>query len=134
MNLIGGLIMKVLENLLYTKEHEWIRVDGNKAFIGITDFAQKALGAIVYVELPETDAEFQTGDAFAVIESVKAASDVYAPISGKVLEINDAIVDEPGLLNEDAYENWMASVEITDVSQLDELMNAADYEEFCKEE
>jgi len=126
--------MKILKELLYTKDHEWVKVEGNKAYLGITDFAQNALGAIVYIELPEVDAEFSAGDAFAVIESVKAASDVYIPIDGKVLEVNEAIVDDPALVNTDPYENWMTVIEITDVAQLDGLLKAEVYEELCSKE
>lgn len=126
--------MIILKGLLYTKEHEWVKVQGNKAYLGITDYAQKALGAIVFVELPELGKEFSAGDAFAVIESVKAASDVYAPLDGVVIEVNEAIVDEPELLNEDSYENWMALIELTDASQLEGLLSATAYEELCREE
>jgi glycine cleavage system H protein len=124
--------MIILKELLYTKEHEWVKVQGNKAYLGITDYAQKALGAIVFVELPEAGGKFSAGDAFAVIESVKAASDVYAPIDGVVLEVNETIVDTPELINEDSYENWMALIELTDPSQLEELFTASAYEEFCR--
>lgn len=126
--------MKVLEQLYYTKEHEWIKVEGDKAYVGITDFAQHALGSIVYVELPEVDSELSAGDSFAVVESVKAASDVYIPIDGKVIEVNEEIVDDPALVNADPYESWMACIEITDVSQLYGLLNASEYEEFCSRE
>lgn len=123
--------MKVLENLLYTKEHEWIKECGNEVYIGITDYAQNALGDIVFVELPEVDTEFSEGDAFGVVESVKAASDIYIPVSGRVTEINEEIVDDPALVNEDAFENWMIKVELSDGLELDKLLNSKDYEEFC---
>ena len=126
--------MIILKQLLYTKEHEWVKVDGNKAYIGITDYAQKALGAIVFVELPEVGGKFSAGDAFAVIESVKAASDVYAPLDGIVLEVNEVTADKPELLNEDSYKNWMALIELTEVSQLEKLLSASDYEELCRRE
>jgi glycine cleavage system H protein len=126
--------MKVLTNLFYTKEHEWVKIEGEKAYVGITDFAQHALGSIVYVELPEVDSEFSEGDTFGTIESVKAASDVFIPIDGKILEVNEAIVDNPELVNEDAFENWMICVEILNKSQLDGLMDADSYEKFCNEE
>lgn len=126
--------MKVLKNLFYTKEHEWVKVSGGKAYIGITDFAQHSLGDIVFVELPEVDSELSEGDTFGVVESVKAASDVYMPIDGKVLEANETIVDDPALINEDAYENWMLLVEISNKSQLDDLMTAEEYEDFCSKE
>lgn len=126
--------MKVLEGLLYTKEHEWVKRKGGKVYIGVTDFAQKSMGAIVYVELPEVDSEFSAGDTFGAIESVKAASDVYTPLDGKVLEVNEALVDEPALINEDPYENWMIYLEMSDDSQLEELMDAEEYKNFCNEE
>lgn len=126
--------MKVLKDLLYTKDHEWVKVEGNKAYIGITDFAQHALGNIVFVELPEVDETFAEGDEFAVIESVKAASDAYMPISCTILAVNEALDDEPALLNEDAFENWIVKVEISDESELDSLMTPEAYEAFCNEE
>jgi glycine cleavage system H protein len=126
--------MKVLKSLLYTKEHEGVKVSGGKAYIGITDFAQHSLGDIVFVELPEVDSELSEGDTFGVVESVKAASDVFMPIDGKILEANEAIVDDPALINEDAYENWMMLVEISDKAQLDNLMTAEEYEDFCSKE
>lgn len=126
--------MKIVKSLLYTKDHEWVKAEGKFAYIGITDFAQHALGNIVFVELPEEDEEFAEGDEFAVIESVKAASDAYMPISGKIVEINEALDDEPALLNEDAYENWMVKIEIADPSELDGLLTPEAYEAFCNEE
>ena len=119
---------KVIKGLKYTKDHEWVKVEGNKAYIGITDYAQASLGAIVYVELPDVDTEFEQEDGFGVVESVKAASDVFIPVSGKILEANEAIVDDPALLNSDAFENWMVLVELADAAQLDELMDADAYE------
>lgn len=126
--------MKVIKDLLYTKDHEWVKVEGKKAYIGITDYAQHALGNIVFVELPEVDEEFSEGDEFAVIESVKAASDAYMPITCTILAVNEALDDEPALLNEDAFENWLVKVEISDESELDSLMTAEAYEAFCNEE
>lgn len=126
--------MKLIENLLYSKDHEWVKVDGDKVYIGITDFAQHSLGDIVFVELPEIDSEFTAGDPFGVVESVKAASDMNMPISGRVLEINEELVDSPELVNEDAYKNWMIAVELTDKSELNELLNNKDYEELCGKE
>jgi glycine cleavage system H protein len=126
--------MKVLKNLFYTKEHEWVKVSGGKAYIGITDFAQHSLGDIVFVELPEVDSELAEGDTLGVVESVKAASDIYMPIDGKVLEANETIVDDPALINEDAYENWMVQIEVSDKSQLDNLLTAEEYEDFCSKE
>lgn len=126
--------MKVLKNLFYSKDHEWVKVSGDKAYIGISDFAQHSLGDIVFIELPEVDTEVSAEETFGVVESVKAASDMYMPVDGKVLEVNEAVVDDPALVNEDAFENWMILVELSDKSQLDELMTAEEYEEFCSKE
>lgn len=126
--------MKVLDGLYYTEDHDWIKVEGNTAKIGITDFAQHSLGSIVFVELPEIDTEVASGDSFGVVESVKAASDIYSPVSGTVTEVNDSIVDDPALLNEDAYENWMIAIELSDKTELENLMNADAYKEFASEE
>ncbi|MGH4138867.1 glycine cleavage system protein GcvH [Clostridium sp.] len=126
--------MKTLKDLFYSKDHEWVKVEGDKAYIGITDYAQHSLGDIVFVELPEIDAEITCGDAFGVIESVKAASDMYIPISGKVLEINESLIDNPELVNEDAYKSWMISVEITNKEEVAELMNEEQYSEYCSKE
>lgn len=123
--------MKVLNELLYTKDHEWLKVEGDKAYVGITDFAQDSLGDIVFVELPEVDTEFSKDDAFGVVESVKAASDLYIPVSGKVIEINEDLIDNPEKVNEDAYKNWMLIVELTDKSELDELLKSEEYEKLC---
>lgn len=123
--------MKVLNELLYTKEHEWVKVDGDKAYVGITDFAQDSLGDIVFVELPEVDAEFSKEDAFGVVESVKAASDLYIPVSGKIVGINEDLIDNPEKVNEDAYKNWMLIVELSDKSELDELLKPEEYKNLC---
>lgn len=123
--------MKVLNELLYTKDHEWIKVDGDRAYVGITDFAQDSLGDIVFVELPEVDAEFSKDEAFGVVESVKAASDLYIPVSGKVVEVNEDLIDNPEKVNEDAYKNWMLIVQLSDKSELDQLLKAQQYEELC---
>jgi glycine cleavage system H protein len=123
--------MNLIKDLLYTKNHEWIRVEGEKAYIGITDYAQHALGDIVFVELAEVDSELSAGDSFGAIESVKAASDSYIPVSGTVVEVNDAVIDDPSLLNQDAYANWMVAITISNKSELDELMNAEQYEAHC---
>ena len=126
--------MKFLKELFYSNDHEWVKVEGNKAYIGISDYAQHSLGDIVFVELPEIDTEFTSGDAFGVVESVKAASDMFIPLSGKVLEINESIVDNPELVNEDCYENWMLVMEITNKEELNELMNEEQYKEYCGKE
>ena len=126
--------MKVLKGLYYSINHEWVKVEGEEAFVGITDYAQEHLGDIVYVELPEVDDEFEREDSFSVVESVKAASDVYLPVSGKVLAVNEALEDEPALLNTDAYENWIVKISLNDKAELDELMTSEEYEKFLTEE
>lgn len=126
--------MKVVKGLLYSNDHEWVKVDGEEAYVGISDYAQEHLGDIVYVELPEVDDELAKEDSFAAVESVKAAADVYLPVSGKVIEINEALIDDPALLNSDPYENWIIKVELADKAQLDELMTSEDYEKFLAEE
>ncbi|WP_102401538.1 glycine cleavage system protein GcvH [Haloimpatiens massiliensis] len=126
--------MKVIEGLYYSKEHEWVKLDGDNAYIGITDYAQDALGDIVYVELPEVDDEILVGDALSVVESVKAASDVYMPIDGKVIEVNEALDDDVELVNNDPYNSWIAKVEILNKDQIKDLMSAEEYQEFCSKE
>jgi len=118
------------DDLRYSKEHEWVRMDGSRATIGITGYAADELGDVVFVELPEVGATLTQFGTFGVVESVKAVSDLYAPISGEVVEINEALRDAPELLNADAYgEGWIAKVELTDTDQLDGLMDAAAYAE-----
>jgi glycine cleavage system H protein len=119
--------MTFLENLLYTEEHEWLKIDGDTAYLGITDYAQDALGAIVYVELPEEGDELEKKDSFGSTESVKAASDVYTPVDCTVLEINEALEDQPELINIDCYKNWIIRIKITDISQLDSLLSVEEY-------
>jgi glycine cleavage system H protein len=126
--------MKVVKGLYYTEDHEWIKVDGDEAYIGVADYAQDALGDIVYVELPEVDDEIAKEEAFSAVESVKAAADIYMPVDGKVIEVNEEIIDDPALLNQDPYENWMIKIEVTDKSQLDDLMTSEEYEKFLNEE
>lgn len=111
----------------FTKDHEWIKVEGNVAYIGITDYAQKALGEIVYVELPEVDSEFSLGDVFSVVESVKAASDIFMPVDGKVVEVNEALSDEPEKINQDANNTWIIAVELENNIESYELMNESEY-------
>ena len=122
---------KVIEGLYYSESHEFVRVEGDFGFIGITDFAQNALGNVVYVDMPEVDDEVTAGEEFGAVESVKAASDLFAPVSGTVVEVNEALEDQPELINQDAFENWIIKVELSDKSELDSLMNAAAYEAFC---
>ncbi|GAA0124556.1 MULTISPECIES: glycine cleavage system protein GcvH [Clostridium] len=125
--------MKVLNNLLYTNDHEWVKVEGDKAYIGISDCAQHMLGDIVFIELPSVDDELEKGETFATIESVKAASDSYMPLGGKVLEVNEELEDNPAALNEDPYENWVALIEISDKGELEGLIKPEDYEKICEE-
>lgn len=126
--------MKVLKGLYYSKDHEWLKVEGDKTYIGITDFAQHSLGSIVYVELPDVDTELSAGDVFGVIESVKAASDSYMPVSGTVVEINEGAVDDPTLLNSDPYESWLLAIEMSNIEELEELMSADEYENYIAKE
>ena len=123
---------KVIEGLYYSESHEYVRVEGDFGFIGITDYAQNALGNVVYVDMPDVDDEVEAGEEFGAVESVKAASDLYSPVSGTVVEINEALEDQPELINEDAFENWIIKVSLSDKSELDALMNAAAYEAFCE--
>ena len=122
---------KVLEGLYYSESHEYVRVEGDFGYIGITDYAQNALGNVVYVDMPDVDDEVTAGEEFGAVESVKAASDLISPVSGVVIEVNEALEDEPELINADAYENWIIKVELSDKSELDNLMDAAAYSEFC---
>lgn len=126
--------MGILEGVKFTKEHEWARVEGGKVYIGISDYAQNALGDIVYVELPAAGKKVKAGDAISVVESVKTASDIYSPVSGTVIEVNDALEDSPELLNEDPYENYIAVIDPENLSELDKLMDEKEYREFCSEE
>lgn len=126
--------MKVLKDLYYTEDHEWLKVEGEEAYIGLADYAQDQLGDIVYVELPEIDDEFEKEEGFSAVESVKAAADVYMPVDGKIVEVNEDLLDDPGLLNQDPYENWIVKIEIADKSQLDDLMTSEEYEKFLDEE
>ena len=117
----------------YTKEHEWVRVEGDTATVGITDFAQGQLGDVVFVEVPEAGRHVIQGGEAAVVESVKAASDVYAPLSGEVVEGNQALVDDPALVNSDPEgEGWFFRLRLSDTGQLNDLMNADQYREFCE--
>ena len=118
----------------YTKDHEWAKKEGDVVTVGVTDYAQDALGDVVFLELPEIESEISKGETFGVVESVKAVSDLYAPLSGKVIKINEALVDEPETINEDPYENgWMIEIEMSDESELDNLMDLAQYEAYVKE-
>ena len=123
---------KVIEGLYYSESHEYVRVEGDFGFIGITDYAQNALGNVVYVDMPEVDDEVEAGEEFGAVESVKAASDLYSPVSGTVVEVNEALEDQPELINEDAFENWIIKVELSDKSELDNLMDAKAYAAICE--
>lgn len=125
--------MNIPEELLYTKEHEWARIEDKIAMIGITDYAQGELGDIVYVELPEVGTQVNQGDSFGTIEAVKAVSDLFAPLSGEVTEINDSLNDEPEKINQDPYkEGWMIKIKISDESEKDELLGSAQYEDLVE--
>ena len=123
---------KVIEGLYYSESHEYVKVEGEFAYVGITDYAQNALGNVVYVDLPEVDDEVEADEDFGAVESVKAASDLISPVSGTVVEVNEALEDKPELLNEDPFENWIIKVQLSDTAELDNLMDAQGYEDFCK--
>jgi len=122
----------VKKGLYYSESHEYVKLEGDYAYIGITDYAQHALGNVVYVDLPEVDDEVEAGQEFGAVESVKAASDIISPVSGTVVAVNEALEDQPELLNQDAFENWIIKVELTDKTELDNLMDAEAYEAFCE--
>ena len=124
---------KIIEGLYYSESHEYVKVEGDFGFIGITDYAQHELGNVVYVDMPEVDDEVTAGEDFGAVESVKAASDLMSPVSGTVVEVNEALEDEPGLINKDAFENWIIKVELSDKSELDNLMDAAAYKDMIGE-
>ena len=125
---------KTIEGLFYSESHEWVKVDGETAIIGISDHAQQAMGNIVYVDMPEEEDEVPADEDFGAVESVKAASDLISPVSGVVVEVNEALADAPELLNKDAYENWIIKVKMDDPEELKNLMDAAAYEKFCENE
>ena len=125
----------VPEDLHYSKDHEWVRVDGDQAIIGITDYAQNSLGDVVYVELPKADDQFAANEAFGSVESVKAVSEVFTPIAGMVVKINEALADEPEIVNSDPYGNgWMIRLRMSNPGEVDSLLTAAEYEDFTKAE
>ena len=125
--------MTIKDNLRYAESHEWVSLDGDIATIGITDYAQHALGDIVYVDMPEVGDEVTAGEDFGAVESVKAASDLYSPVSGEVVEINEALEDEPGLINQDAFANWIMKVKVSDPSEVENLLDAEAYTKICEE-
>ncbi|MBR6432364.1 MAG: glycine cleavage system protein GcvH [Muribaculaceae bacterium] len=118
---------KIIEGLFYSESHEYVRVEGEFGYVGITDHAQHELGNVVYVDMPEVDDEVVAGEEFGAVESTKAASDLFSPVSGTVVEVNEALEDEPGLINKDAFENWIMKVELSDKGELDNLMDANGY-------
>ena len=122
------------DDLLYTKEDEWIQVEGEEGTVGITDYAQDALSDIVYVELPDEGESFENGDTFGVVESVKAAADLYMPIAGEIVGVNEDLPDAPEVVNSDPYgEGWLVKIQISDMGELDDLMDASAYSDYCDE-
>ncbi|HNZ82763.1 MAG TPA: glycine cleavage system protein GcvH [Sedimentibacter sp.] len=124
--------MKLLQELKYVESHEWVRLEENTAYVGITDYAQDKLGDIIYVEVPQAGTVVEAGDQFIVIESVKAATDVYAPVSGTVVEVNEELEDNPALINESAYDAWIVAIDMSMPVEADSLLSAEEYEELCE--
>jgi glycine cleavage system H protein len=123
------------EDFLYTKEHEWIKIDGDRGTVGITDYAQQQLGDVVYVELPDVGATFSANDVFGSIESVKAVSELFCPLSGEVLEVNQGTADSPELVNQDPHgKAWLIVIRLKDSSETESLMSASDYQKYVEEE
>ena len=122
---------RFIEGLYYSESHEFVKVEGEYGYIGITDYAQNALGNVVYVDMPEVDDDITAGEEFGAVESVKAASDLNAPVSGTVVEVNTALEDTPELINQDAFANWIIKVKLSDPSELESLMDAKANEEMC---
>ena len=125
---------KVMDDRRYAESHEWVKIDGEIATIGISDYAQHALGDIVYVDMPEVGDEMTAGDVFGAVESVKAASDLICPVSGEVVAVNDELEDAPEKVNADAFENWIIKVKVSDPAEVDALLDAAAYTELCENE
>lgn len=123
---------KIVEGLLYSESHEWVKVDGNVAIIGVSDFAQSEMGDITYVDMPDVDDEFNAGDDFGALESVKTSSELITPVSGKVVARNESLEDQPELINEDAYSAWIVKIEMTDSSELNALLSAGAYEKIAE--
>ncbi|MBO5134741.1 MAG: glycine cleavage system protein GcvH [Bacteroidaceae bacterium] len=122
---------KLEAGLYYSESHEYVRIEGEYGYVGITDYAQEQLGNVVYVDMPEVGDEVTAGEEFGAVESVKAASDLISPVSGEVVEINEALEDEPELINQDAFQNWIMKVKLADPSETDNLMDAQAYEQTC---
>lgn len=125
---------KVIEGLYYSESHEYVKVEGEYGYVGITDYAQHALGNVVYVDMPDVDDDVEAGAEFGAVESTKAASDLNSPVSGTVVEVNEALEDKPELINEDAFANWIIKVKLDDETELDQLMDAKAYEAFCEKQ
>ncbi len=123
---------KIIEGLYYSESHEYVRVEGEFGYVGITDYAQSQLGNVVYVDMPEEEDEVTAGEEFGAVESVKAASDLFSPVSGEVVEVNSALEDEPELINQDAFANWIMKVRMSDPSELENLLDAAAYAKICE--
>ena len=124
---------KIVEGLFYAESHEYVKIEGEFGYVGITDYAQHELGNVVYVDMPEVDDEVEAGEDFGAVESVKAASDLISPVSGTVVEINEALNDSPELINQDPYANWIIKVQLSNASETEKLMDAAAYKEFINE-
>ena len=125
---------KIIEGLYYAESHEYVKIEGEYGYVGITDYAQEQLGNVVYVDMPEVDDEVVAGDEFGAVESVKAASDLYSPVSGVVVEINEDLDGDPGALNTDAYANWIIKVKLSDPSEVENLLDAAAYAKVVENE
>ncbi|MDO5037373.1 MAG: glycine cleavage system protein GcvH [Tissierellia bacterium] len=125
---------KIVDELYYSEDHEWLKLDGDEAYIGITDYAQAQLGDIVYIELPEEGDSFEKDEDFGAVESVKAASELIMPVSGEVLEVNEDLNDQPEDVNEDAFGSWMIKINLEDPSQVEELMSGSEYKDYIEED
>lgn len=124
--------MEIKKELMYSKTHEWVKSDGQKAYIGLTDYARIQLGQIVFIDLPEINSTAEAEQSLAEVESVKAVAEVLSPISGTVNEVNEALINNPELINEDVYGSWLVLIDMSDPSELNNLMNSEEYENFCK--
>ena len=124
---------KIIDGLFYAESHEYVKIEGEFGYVGITDYAQHELGNVVYVDMPDVDDEVEAGEDFGAVESVKAASDLISPVSGTVVEVNEALNDSPELINEDPYANWIIKVQLSDASETENLMDAAAYKAFINE-